>query len=331
MDRQERQADSDEAVARGESRVRIGVIYNPRSHRNRGQDLACAEADGVLVAQPRTKPEIAEALADFARKGVTYLIINGGDGTVRDVLSAAEPVFGDAMPELAVLPKGKTNALNVDLGAPADWTLSDAISAFATGRRVVRRPVDVRPTTGGPTLLRGFVFGGGAFALGVRAGQDAHRIGFFNSLAVGVTSVWGVLQALFGRDSNPWRRGVQTDIRLQPGNLALPHSEHGDPARRVVVLATTLQKLPLGIKPFGKERGGLKLMAIDRPRRRLVGLLPLIVAGWHPRWLAKAGYHVADAEGFDITIGDQFILDGEAFPAGSYRATQGPELTFVTA
>ena len=61
---------------------RIGIIYNPRSHRNQGQDLACAGADTVMVAQPRTREEIAHALAGFARDGIDFLIINGGDGTV---------------------------------------------------------------------------------------------------------------------------------------------------------------------------------------------------------------------------------------------------------
>ncbi|HCI61787.1 MAG TPA: hypothetical protein DFK09_04890, partial [Erythrobacter sp.] len=77
---------------------RIGIIYNPRSHRNQGQDLACAGADTVMVAQPRTREEIAHALAGFARDGIDFLIINGGDGTVRDVLTMGQAVFADRWP-----------------------------------------------------------------------------------------------------------------------------------------------------------------------------------------------------------------------------------------
>ena len=177
---------------------RIGVIYNPRSHRNKGQDLDCTERPGITVARPDRREDIASALADFAQQGIDYLIINGGDGTVRDVLTMGQAVFGETWPALAILPKGKTNALNVDLGAPAGWNLSDAIAAYASGRRIVRRPLSVKREGAGDTPMLGFIFGCGAFTLGVEVGQDAHDLGFFNSLAVGATGAWGVLQALFG-------------------------------------------------------------------------------------------------------------------------------------
>lgn len=311
--------------------MRIGLVYNPRSHLNRGKDLDCTKDERVLVAQPEKREDIAEALERFADAGIGYLMINGGDGTVRDVLTAAVPVFGEDMPPLAVLPKGKTNALNVDLGAPKDWNVADAIAAFETGTRVRRRPLEIASADGDSGPVRGFILGAGAFTLGTSAGQDAHSFGLFNSLAVGMTGAWGVLQALFGSDNNPWRRGVEMEIVLQPQGEPLVHSGHGDPARREIVLVTTLRKLPVGIKPFGPERDGLKLAVMDKPRRRLVASLPMVLAGWQSPWLAKTGFHQVDAEGFDFAIGDKFILDGEAFPPGRYTVRQGPELTFVTA
>ena len=94
------------------------------------------------------------------------------------------------------LPKGKTNALNVDLGAPVDWSLEEAIAAYSSGRRIVRRPLAIsREGDDGPAML-GFIIGAGAFTHGVDAGQDAHSLGFFNSLAVGAASVWGILRCL---------------------------------------------------------------------------------------------------------------------------------------
>ena len=123
--------------------ARIGVIYNPRSHRNKGQDLDCISRPDILVVQPESRALIADALAELAEAGIDYLIINGGDGTVRDVLTFGQKVFGDNWPVMAVLPKGKTNALNVDLGAPDDWSMADAIAAWDKGKRLVRRPVAV--------------------------------------------------------------------------------------------------------------------------------------------------------------------------------------------
>ena len=317
--------------ARRASDPRIGVIYNPRSHRNKGQDLACTEGDRITVAQPRTRSEISHALAGFARDGIDFLIINGGDGTVRDVLTMGQAVFADRWPAIAVLPKGKTNALNVDLGAPADWTLEGAIAAYASGRRLVRRPLAIsREGYDDPAML-GFIFGGGAFTLGIEAGQDAHSLGFFNSLAVGAASVWGILQALFGTNRNKWRRGTEMRLDYLPSGEAVQHSGHGDPARRSVMLASTLERMPMGIELFGKPRPGLKLALLDRPRRRLLASLPAVLMGWRPKWLAEAGLHQLDAEGLAIDVAEPVILDGEAFPPGRYRIEQGPELTFISA
>ena len=58
--------------------------------------------------------------------------------------------------------------------------------------------------------------------------------------------------------------------------------------------------------------------------------LPLVLAGWQPRWLRGAGVHQLRCEAFEFTIKDRFILDGEHFPPGRYCVEQGPELTFVT-
>ena len=186
----------------------VGVIYNARSHRNTGRYLDAASMPNVHLEEPATHPEISQTLRRFVELNIDLLIINGGDGTVRDVLTCGQDVFGDTWPVLAVLPKGKTNALNVDLGAPNGWTLRAAINAFQAGRRVIRRPLSVSLANGEGMQYQGFILGAGGFTLGVRAGQDAHKMGAFNSLAVGVTSAWGILQGLLGSDENIWRRGV---------------------------------------------------------------------------------------------------------------------------
>ena len=317
----------------GRARVaqpRIGVIYNPRSHRNRGQDLDCAAGANITVAQPAKREDIADELADFARQGIDYLIINGGDGTVRDVLTMGQGVFGSNWPALAILPKGKTNALNVDLGAPAGWNLADAIAAYGNGRRIVRRPLEVvREGSGEPPMI-GFIFGAGGFTLGVETGQDAHKLGFFNSLAVGVSGAWGLAQALFGSDENKWRRGTGMVLEYLPSHKPMPRSRHGNPLRRAFLLSSTLRKLPMGIQLFGAERDGLKLTLLDKPLRRIIVSAPAILLGWRPSWLGEAGFHQLDAEAFAIDIDEAVILDGEAFPPGRYVVGQGPELTFVT-
>ena len=307
----------------------VGIIYNARSHRNQGRYLDAASMPNVYLEEPATREEISETLARFVERKIDLLVINGGDGTVRDVLTCGRSVFGDDWPPLAVLPKGKTNALNVDLGAPKDWTLKSAIAAFAGGKRVVRRPVVVEPAEGEGHTYQGFILGAGGFTLGVRAGQDAHKMGAFNSLAVGVTSAWGILQGLLGSDQNMWRRGVALKLLIGADRTELPRSQYGNPARRVFMLSSTLERFPVGLKLFGPYREGLKLLVLDHPRRRTLAWAPAILYGWLPRWLADIGVHHVRTDHYAMDIGDEFILDGEVFPAGQYRVSTGPQLRFV--
>ena len=308
---------------------KVGVIYNPRSHRNRGRDLDCVASGSVSVKQPATRDDITAALQQFAHDEVEYLIINGGDGTVRDVLTCGHTVFGENWPEVAVLPKGKTNALNVDLGAPADWNLADAIQSFESGKRIKRHTMRVAAVDGSKQPRLGFILGAGGFTLGVNAGQEAHRLGAFNSLAVGVATAWGVLQGLFGSDNNIWRRGVALRLELGTDRSEFARSEYGDKRRRFVMMSSTLEKFPVGIKLFGPEREGLKIGIIDHPRRRMMAAMPAILAGWNPSWLAKAGVHFVTTDQYLLEIEDEFILDGEAYPAGHYSVSKGPELSFI--
>lgn len=311
---------------------RIGVIRNPRSHGNRARhDPAdnAAKSANVAVRVPNGRAEIAPILRRFADGGIECLMVDGGDGTVRDILTAGLPIFGERWPRLAVLPRGKTNALTEDLGIRRDWTLDEAVAAAAGTRTTDRQPLRIETLGQDRRAVAGFIMGAGAFTLGVKAAQDAHRLGAFGGLAVALTGLWGAAQMIFGGDRNPWRRGVVMDITLLPGREAMPHSGHGEHGRRSIMLATTLDTMPMKLAVFGPPRRGLKIAAIDRPRRLMWALMPAFLKGWQPRWLADWGYHRIAADGFLVTLGDGFILDGELFPAGAYRVTAGPPLTFV--
>ena len=317
--------------ARAHGRRAVGVILNVRSHHNANRIPEFGARDDVTIARPATRMDIAHALAKFAQARIGLLVISGGDGTVRDVLTMGQTVFQDNWPQLAVLPRGKTNALNVDLGSPKDWSLAQAIGAFENpgARRVVRRPLAVRDARGDAPPMLGFILGAGAFALGVEAGQDAHKAGFFNSLAVGVTSAWGVVEAALGSDDNRWRRGARMDLRHLADGTPFVRTAFGDPARRTILLASTLQTMPLGLQLFGKGQEGIRAVVLDHPRRLVLMAIPAVLAGWHPRWLAQAGLHHISTQGFTLGIDAPFILDGEHFPPGTWCIEQGPQLTFV--
>lgn len=320
-------ADDDTGEA-GRQDFKVRIIRNARSHGNAGTARPDT-ASGVEVIEPSRRGDTARAVAHCKEAGTDCLIIDGGDGTVRDVLTAGLQVFGDRWPVLGVLPRGKTNALATDLGIPAGWDWNDIAAQAKRSRTVVRRPlVLVREDADEPPVV-GFLVGAGSFAKGIEAAQDAHRMGMFGGLAVGMTVAWAVAQIIFGGANNPWRRGQEMDIRLLPSGERLPHTGGGDADRRSLLVATTLRRLPLGLKPMGPVRDGLKLLVADRARRRLYGAAPLVVAGRNPAWLEGMGLHRCDAEGLRITFTERFIFDGEFLMPGTWRIEQGPPLAFA--
>lgn len=309
---------------------RVGVIYNPRSHGNQGADFDCGMSPQVHIAKPGDRSQLPQALAQYAAQGIDLLVINGGDGTVRDVLTSGASIFGDDWPAVAVLPKGKTNALTADLGVPKGWSLQEAIDAFDQGSRVRRRPIEITPIGGSPKArVLGFILGAGAFTTATTAGQTAHKIGAFNSMAVGVATAMGIFQWLFASRENAWRRGSKMAIGLGFKDVPMEHSGLGDPEWRQLLFASTLEQMPAGAKPFGTLREGLKLAVTDQISRKSTWTLINIIRGKTPDGIREAGFHQISTPQFSLRIDDSFILDGEAFPPGEYRVGQGPQLEFV--
>ena len=314
------------------AKIRTGIICNPKSHRNRSSVEATKPflSGTVLAVTPRTQDELAEVLTDFARHGIELLVIDGGDGTIRDVMTAAARVWTGAAPRVAIVPSGKTNALALDLGIPDDWTLDKALTAARDGNVKTRSPVEVTRKDDGSRLM-GFLFGAGAFVQATELAQRTHRAGAFNGVAVGLALCWAILQTLFGGANSAWRAGARMRIRYQGSAdpaYAAGANTNTDRAR-YLMLASTLKRMPVGIRPFGVPRNGLKTLVVDGPPRRLAAATPLIVAGSPAAWLDRAGYHRIDSPSLDLSMDSDFILDGEIYPGGDLTVREGRALRFV--
>ncbi|MFT4056491.1 MAG: acylglycerol kinase family protein [Novosphingobium sp.] len=317
-------------VRRGRAVPLVGIVRNPRSHRNKGIKPEMADCSNILTQTPSTREELHYTLAEFARRGIDYLVVDGGDGTVRDVLSAGADIFGDDWPTFIVLPKGKTNALAVDLGLPNKWSLAEALASAHRGRTIARSPLRITPQGDTAHCVQGFILGTGAFSIATEAGQEAHRRGLFNSFAVGLTILWGVMQTLFGGARNAWRACTPTRIVDRRTGQHLPYMGKGSADERYLTIATTFERFPLGAKPFGRNPApGLKLAVMDWPVRWLVALLPAMMFGLNLKLFARKGAHRVSASEVEMDIGGTFILDGEAFPGGRYVLEEGPQINFV--
>lgn len=296
--------------------MRVGVIHNPRSHRNLGRPPATLPSNVIHVA-PASPEALGAALVDMAADGVGLLIVDGGDGTVREVLSHALSAFGAATPPLAVIPHGKTNALAHDLGIQPRWSIEDAMaSALDPRRRTVRSVVQVRREGNNERPLTGFAFGAGAYVEATRMATQVQRVGLVDDVAVGFALVCAAVGALSGGGIGKGR-----PIRLGDEETARP---------RFLIFASTLEQFPLGLRPFGSSRVGLKLLDIDAPPRRLAAALPVILAGREPGWLERAGYRRRTIDRMSLSGLKDFVLDGELYAGDHVEVCRGPDVVFVT-
>jgi hypothetical protein len=302
---------------------RVGIIGNPRSRRNRNVSFLRKSEGEVLTYAPSSQGELAETLADLAARNVELLVVDGGDGTVRDVLTAAPAAFGSGLPPVAVIPSGKTNALAIDLGVPAHWTVNDARSALASGRIVERSPIEIKREDG--TTLRGFLFGAGGFVRATELAQSTHAIGAFGGVAVGLSILGALAQTAFGSHDNPWRAGTRMQtVDLQDGTVLTDDL--------YLLLGSTLRRLPLGVRPLGANDQGLNLLAVEAPPRLLALAAPAILAGREGGWLERAGYHHRhDVSAFQLRLEGGFVLDGETYAAETVTIRTGAPVRFVTA
>lgn len=298
---------------------RVGLIWNHNSHRNQGGGRRPVP-DNVLEIVPEDPAQLFPALRRFAAEGIDLVVVDGGDGTVREVITRLPEAYGGTLPRLAVVPNGKTNALAIDIGAPLGTTLEGLLAAARAGAPTKRRhcleihrPGQILPER------RGFLFGLGAFVRGTELAQKSHGLGLFDNAAIAATMIGAVACTLLGGASNTWRRGEA---------LSLPFGQAGE-GGWFLVLASTLKRFPLGLKPFGVPREGLKVLAIAAPPKRFARAFPMLLTGGTAPWFEGAGYHRVDLEDFDVGVEASYVLDGEIYEGGCFSVGQGPELEFV--
>ena len=296
--------------------ARIGIIHNPLSRAGRdGRARFGAAAAGLPFAEPASRTELREALRGFAAQGVNLLAVQGGDGTLREVLTALPETFSAAPPAIAVLAAGRTNLAAKVLGGAGTGEAALARLLDAAGRGALRRrlvPVLEVARLGageddGP--LRGLLFGAAAFAEGKRiADERLHGRGIRAGPAVALALAGVALRAGLDR-RHPLRAGVPMAVA--------PDGRARREGHRFLLLATTLDRLMLGMRPFwGDGRGGVRWLDVEAPPRRLAAALWAGGRGRPAPWMAAAGYLSGRAERLEVAMDRPFVLDGEVFEPG---------------
>jgi hypothetical protein len=313
---------------------RLGLIRNPKSQRNKqgGRDTRAQAAAllGFYFAEPATPAELHDTLADFAEDGVDTICVDGGDGTVRDVLTALPAAFGDRPPRLAIMASGKTNLIAADVGTPGHGLralerLVGAAQADRLGERVTRRPVlTISWPSGEHATIRGMFMGGGAFTRGTElANSHIHRAGFTQGPAVAMAMAGVLGRALIGNDQHGWLAGEAMGLSID-----------GQPApegNRFLFLATTLHRLILGLWPFWDHgEAPLRYLDVAANPPHLLRALPRLAKGTPKPWMRESGaYRSGGASVLDLTLPRPFIMDGETYPGGQIRLSASDVVDFV--
>lgn len=300
--------------------MRTGVIRNPRSHGNRGVPAAPGEP-GPLFAEPLSPEALAVDLARFAAESIELLVIDGGDGTVREVLSALPNAFGQP-PLLTVIPSGKTNILAFDLGVRRAWTLDAAGAAAGKETPKVRIRAPLQVSRDGQPPLQGFVFGAAGLVRATALAAGVHRAGVFQNASVGLTLASAVAQFAAEDQRGAWRRGALLSLAIDDGPA--------QSGARLITMATTLHRLPFALRPFGPARPGLKYLDVQAPPLRLAQALPTLLWTRRDRWLERHGYRRGDAASLRLSLDSPFVLDGEVYPGGELTVTEAQPLRFLT-
>ena len=295
--------------------MRIGILYNPLSGKNRQAPGALQRAISgyphVLMREVRTPREVDDALADFARRDINLIVISGGDGTVQAALTVlfTRSPFA-ACPQLAVLAAGTTNMIAGDVGLDGDQhrALHRLCDWARTGRgRVVRRQRPVlRLQVPGHEVKCGMFCGAAIISQGIDYYQhNLHNRGLHGVVGIGLTlcrSLWAAVR--------------HSDHRLTA--TAMTVSLDGQSPQQdnfLLFLVTTLERLFFGRRPFwGDGQGPLRYTAVRTQAPYLLQVLPMLARGRQcRRGTPENGYFSGNVNEIRIIVDSSVALDGELY------------------
>ncbi len=309
----------------------VALIRNPNSTRNLRS--ASGAPDPVPAAlrliDCRRLDELSDGLGAAHAAGAGVILIDGGDGTVREVLSRLPEIWGATLPRVGILPRGNTNLIAREVGglrtpdAVAEVLRRlDAGPPLTLRRRALLRldyPAGEHPT------LRGFMLGWGAYAAGIRIARQEITARGPGQVTLAVFST--LRRALIGAERRALRRGVATSMSIDGAPATGP--------ARLIGLATTLQRsLIAGMNPFwGEGPGSIRWLDVPAPGRRLALAAPFLALGRPRRWMIRAGYTSGRASRIELSLDTPFVMDGETFPpgrSGPMTLTAREEIAFIS-
>ncbi len=215
--------------------MRIGLIRNPNSQRNRrigdrlGEVVVPRQVE-LLRIDAATADDVPAVVREYGARGVTHLIVDGGDGTLREAMTALPPAFGTRLPTLSLVAGGNANLATSDVGGAGHGpqALQRLLDALANGQRghvEERQPIELRWPDGSRPPVLGFFVGAAAFYKGWKLALGAvHDRGFMHGPAVAATMAGALWQTMAGGPRSDWQAGTMMGIAVA-AIKTLPNSQ----------------------------------------------------------------------------------------------------------
>lgn len=295
--------------------MKVGVIVNPRSHKNRSRLSSITD---LLVRHPdvphvilKDVGTISDDLRVFSQQGVDIVAVAGGDGTVQLVLNGLlQKKCFDTPPLLAILACGRTNMTAADIGVKGRGVrgLARLLAAAANENLdkfvVERRILCVENVKGLPPQYGMFFGGAGIWRAIEYTRRKVHPLDMGADATSALTFVRLFIHwLLLGKGGDDLFRGDDIEITIDGECLGVRSS--------LIVLATTLDKLLLGSRPFWNiGDGDFAFTQFAHPVYRLGRHTWRLLFGSAERYLPAEHYLSTGADRIQLKMKCKFTLDG---------------------
>jgi len=302
--------------------ARVVMLSNPASGTNRKH---WHRVEAFLAAHPQVIHHVTPApgdaatlIAGLAADPPEVVAINGGDGTVAATIGLILHHWpGDRQPLLIVLPGGTANMTAGDIG-----TASAQGRAFRRFGRWLARGAPLAGDIRSRHIMRvegaadgqvrhGMFLGTGAVMQVTRfAHSDVHARGLGGELSLALI----LIRALWGLGRQDPRFYQPTDVHLTLPDTGVTR----DAMPMLIVVASTLERLTLGIRPFwGPGDAAIGLTTIRGGARHFARAILSLLRGRPNRHVTREnGYESFRAGRIELRFEGELNLDGELFATG---------------
>lgn len=302
--------------------IRVSVLSNAVSGNNRkGLEAVTAR----LAAYPDVthhvtrSPNEARALMPGLRtEAPDVVVINGGDGTIAATLGLMlEQWRAEALPLIMLLPGGTANMTAGDIGlASSPARALDRLCAWLDrgaplpGADIRSRHIMRVEGAADGAVRHGMFLGTGAIMQATRFAHDkVHSRGLGGEISLGLI----LIRALWGLIRQDPRFYQPTPVGLALNGATGPITR--DAAPMLILVASTLDRLFLGMRPFwARASGRIGLTAIEGGAARFGRTILSVLRGRPNRHATpENGYESFRADRIEMYLDGEVNLDGELF------------------